>query len=360
MTKRQMPILPSEMRRILPFLLIGCLLWGCAKAPEASQDKPPGTGETYKVTSQEVASTIDATGTIQPDIAGSAKVMSHLPGTVENILVKVGDAVKKGDVLASIRSPEVSDAYSGYLTATSQFKQTERLYNLNKQLFETGAVTRNDLINSETNFEQAKAVLEGVKAKLEIYGAKPESGFTDRNVVKSPMGGIVTEIQAHIGDRTDTTNPLMVLADPGKIMVVANIYDTDISYIKRGKTVDFIADIRPDKTFKGIVFYISDISDPDSKTVKTYIRIINEPAQTFKQNMFLKMKILQEKKRLFVIPKTAMLYKDGKFTVYLSVGGQFKLQEITPLLEVSEKLIAVEGIKEGDEVLLSAMSMEKT
>jgi membrane fusion protein, heavy metal efflux system len=360
MMKIAMLILPIDMRRIFLFLLIVCFLWGCAKSPEASQDIPPGKGETYKVTSQEVTRTIDATGTIQPDTAGSSKVMSYLPGAVENIFVKVGDVVTKGDLLVSIRSPEVSDAYSGYLAAFAQLKQTERLYNLNKQLFEVGAVTKNDLINSETNYEQARAVLEGTKAKLDIYGAKPESGFTDRNVIKSPMSGIVTEIQVHVGDRVDTSSPILTVADPKKIMVVANIYDTDISHIRRGKTVDFIVDIKPDTTFKGNVFYISDTSDPDSKTVKTYIRITDDHSHTFKQNMFLRIKILREKKRLFVIPKTAMLYKDGKFTVYLSVGGQYRLQEIKPVVEVSEKLIAVEGVKEGDEVLLSAMSMEKT
>ena len=360
MKRKTILILPNEMRKVFLLLIISCVLGGCSKSPNASEDMPPGKGETYKVFSQEVTSFIDATGSIQPDIAGSAKVMSYLPGTVENILVKVGDPVKKGDVLASIRSPEVSDAYSSYLSALSQVKQTERIYNLNRQLFETGAITKNDLIISEANYDQFKAVLEASKMKLEIYGVKPESGFSDKSTIKSPMNGTVVEIQAHIGDRTDTSNPILLLADPKKIMVVANIYDTDISGIHSGKQVDFYIDIHPNRLFKGVVFYISDISDADSKTVKTYIRITDDSSHVFKQNMFLKMKILKSKKKLFVLPKTAMLYKDGKFIVFLAVGGGYKMQEIKPVQDVSEKLMAVEGVKEGDEVLLSAMSMEKT
>ena len=80
----------------------------------------------------------------------------------------------------------------------------------------------------------------------------------------------------------------------------------------------------------------------------------------FKQNMFLKMKILNGKKRLPVVPKTALLYKDGKFTVYLSVAGKYELKEIKPAFDVSDKLIAVEGLKDGDEVVLSAIGLEKT
>ena len=360
MKRKTSLILPNEIRTVFLLLIISCVLGGCSKSPQAAQDMPPGKGETYKVFSKEVTSFIDATGSIQPDIAGSAKVVSYIPGTVENIFVKVGDSVKKGDVLASIRSPEVSDAYSSYLSALSQVKQTERLYNLNKQLYEIGAVTKNDFINSEANFEQVKAILESSKMKLEIYGVKPESGFSDKSTIKSPMNGTVVDIQTHIGDRTDTSNPILLLADPKKIMVVANIYDTDIPGIHTGKQVDFYADIHADRLFKGIIFYISDISDADSKTVKTYIRITGDSSHVFKQNMFLKMKILKSKKKLFVLPKTAMLYKDGKFIVFLVVGNGYKIQEIKPVQDVSDKLMAVEGVKEGDEVLLSAMSMEKT
>jgi membrane fusion protein, heavy metal efflux system len=352
------------MRKTLTLFAILCILWGCTKSEDPGKaepkEKPPEIKiETYKVSSQEVTSSIEATGSIQPDIEGSAKVISTLAGTVENIYVKVGDRVMKGAPLASIRSADVSDAYTSYLSTLSQVKQAERIYNLNKQLFELGAITKNDLVNSEANYEQVKAVMEGAKRKLEIYGVNHESGFTDRHLVKSPMDGSVIDIQAHVGDRVDTSNPLMIVADPNKVMVVANIYDTEISNIHRGKDVHFSTDIFPNAIFKGVVTYISDASDPDSKTIKTYIRILGGP-HLFKQNMFLKMNILNGKKRFPVIPKTALLYKDGKFTVFISSGGKYELKEVKPAFDVSEKLIAVEGLKDGDEVILSAIGLEKT
>jgi cobalt-zinc-cadmium efflux system membrane fusion protein len=351
------------MKRTVALLAVISLLWGCTKTQEPSKEVKDDAEykkvETYKVSSQEVTSFVEATGSIQPDTEGSAKVISALAGTVENIFVKVGDRVKKADPLVSIRSADVSDAYSSYLSALSQVKQAERIYNLNRQLFELGAITKNDLVNSEANYEQAKAVLESSKKKLEIYGVNVESGFTDKHLIKSPMNGSVVEIQAHVGDRVDTSNPLMIVADPDKVMVVANIYDTEISNIHKGKDVTFSTDIFPNTLFKGIVTYISDASDPDSKTIKTYIRITGSP-HLFKQNMFLRLKILNGKKRFPVVPKTAILYKDGKFSVYLSIGGKYELKEVNPSFDVSEKLIAVEGLKDGDEVVLSAIGMEKT
>jgi cobalt-zinc-cadmium efflux system membrane fusion protein len=336
------------------------VMGGCTKSPESKESTQEKREiQTYVVTSQEVPGHIEATGTIQPDIEGTVKVVTYLAGTVENIFVKVGDKVKKGNPLVVIRSVDVSDTYSNYLANLSQMKQAERIYGLNKQLFEVGAVTKNDLLNSEANYEQVKALSEALKKKLEIYGVSPESGFTDKHQIKSPMEGSVVEIQTHLGDRVDSSHPLMTIADPKKVVVVANIYDTDIANVQKGKEVTFSTDIFPNILFKGRIKYISDASDLEAKTVKTYIQILTEQ-HLFKQNMFLRINIYNGKKRLPVVPKTALLYKDGKFSVYIKEGGKFVPKEVKPEINISDKQMAVDGIKEGDVIVLSAIEMEKT
>jgi multidrug efflux pump subunit AcrA (membrane-fusion protein) len=76
--------------------------------------------------------------------------------------------------------------------------------------------------------------------------------------------------------------------------------------------------------------------------------------------MFLKIKITNAKKKLPVVPKTALLYKDGKFSVYLRVANKNVVKEVKPVFDAGEKFMAVEGLKEGDEVILSAIELEKT
>jgi membrane fusion protein, heavy metal efflux system len=346
--------------RFMALLAIVLVMGGCTKSPESkesAQDKREIL--THVVTSQEVPGHIEATGIIQADVEGTVKVVTYLAGTVENIFVKVGDKVAKGSPLAVIRSADVSDTYSNYLANLSQMRQAERIYGLNKQLFEVGAVTKNDLLNSEANYEQVKALSEALKKKLEIYGVSPESGFTDKHHIKSPMEGSVVEIQTHPGDRVDSTHSLMTIADPKKVVVVANIYDTDIAHVQKGKEVTFTTDIFPNMRFKGLIKYVSDASDAEMKTVKTYIQILTEQ-HLFKQNMFLKINIFNDKKKLVVIPKTAILYKDGKFSVYVSEGGKYILKEVKPESNVSDRLMGVEGLKEGEVIVLSAIEMEKT
>jgi len=314
--------------------------------------------KTYAVSVRKVKGFIEATGTVQPDLEGGAKILTPLAGGVEKIFVRVGDPVGRGTLLASVRSSDVSDAHSGYLSAQAQLRQAEQSYQLNKKLFEIGAVTKNDLLTSESAWEQARAVAGGLKKKLEIYGSSSGKEMKDTLVVKSPIAGRVVDIQAHIGDRFDTATPLMTVANPSRSLIVANIYDTDINKIAKGKEVTFTTDVFPQETFTGMVTYVSDVEDADSKTLKTYIKPLSGTT-LFKQNMFLKIRIVNDEKALPVIGKDSMIYKDGKFYVRVKGKGTFELREVKPIMDVSDKLVAVEGVREGEVVASGAIDMEQ-
>ena len=345
------------MKRIIVLSISMLALLGCEKKD------PPKTEakrelKTFKVSVQKVPSFIEATGTVQPDLDGGAKILTPLAGAVEKILVKVGDGVRKGTPLALVRSSDVSDAHAGYLSAQAQLKQAERGYELNKKLFEIGAVTKNDLLTSEANYDQSRALAEGFKRKLDIYGSSDGSGGQGHLIIRAPIAGNVVEIQAHIGDRFDTSTPLMSVADHNRSLLVANIYDTDVAKVRKGSPVTFTTDVFPGVTFKGTVSYVSDVEDADSKTIKTYIHLADTTAM-LKQNMFLKIRILNGERLLPVIAKSAMIYKEGKFYVQLKNSTGFELREIKPLHDISEKYSAVEGVKEGDLIASSAIDLEQ-
>ena len=253
----------------------------------------------------------------------------------------------------------MTESYANYLSTLSQLKQAERIYNLNKQLFAVGAVTKNDLLISQATAEQQKALAEGLKKKLDIYGVASNTGrFQDNLTLTSPSEGFAAEIQAHVGDRFDSSTPLMTIASPDRLVVVANLRDTDLRSISAGQKVSFVTDVHADVTFNGTVKYISHVEDPDSKTVKAYISV-SDNVGLFKQNMFLKIRILEEEITRPVVPATAIIYRDSKFTVRVRRNGAFELEEIKPVEELPDRQMAVEGLQEGDEIACSAIEMEK-
>lgn len=346
------------MKKIALFVCLLLPLCGCEKKEPPRKEETKKELKTCKVTVQKVQAFVEATGTVQPDLEGGAKILSPLAGSVEKIFVRIGDSVSQGTPLATVRSPDVSDTHASYLSAQSQVKQAERSYNLNRKLFEIGAVTQNDLLTSEASYEQSKALADGLKKKLDIYGSSSAGGMRDTLVIKSPMNGHIVDIQAHIGDRFDTGTPLMAVANSSKSLIVANVFDTDIGKFSKGREVSFTSDVFPQQTFKGVITYVSDVEDADSKTIKTYIRPLS-PTTPFKQNMFLKIKILDGEKALPVVVKSAIIYKDGKFFAQIMKNGAFELKEVKPVRDVSEKLMAVEGLAEGDVIAGSSIDLEQ-
>ena len=350
------------MKKIACWLFIVVFVLGCNPpgAAEKVADPKKRAIKTHKVQARKVRTYIETTGAIRADLEGAVKVVSPLAGSVEAISVKVGDKVKKNDLLLTMRSTEVGDAHSRYRVALSQLRQAERVYSLNKQLFEVGAATKNDLLTSEADLEQVRAEVSGLKRKLEIYGIDLEEmrDLISQFPIKAPINGNIAEIRAHVGDRMDTSVPMLTIVDTARIFVVADIYDTDIHKIQKNKEVSFTTDIAPDIVFKGVVSYVSDMGSLESKTVKTYIKM-SKGMDFFKLNMFLRIKIEEGERSLPVIPKTAMIYRKGKFYVHVKTGDRFDLKEIRPWEDISINEISVEGINEGDEIILSAIDEER-
>lgn len=353
------------MKKFLAVLILALLLLsGCSKkadlkkAGKAAEAKP--NIPCFRVILQKFPVFIEATGTVQSDFNGGAKILTPLAGAVSRIFVRIGETVRKGEDLIAVRSPEMSDIYSSYLSTAAQLKEAERVYQLDKELVEIGAVTKNDYLASEAAYEQSKALAEGLKKKLDMYGVRPAEGFTDELIIKAPVDGRVADIAAHIGDRFDTASALMNIVNPERMLVVANLYDMDVTKIRKGQSVTFSTDVFPALEFHGIVTYLSDAEDLESKTVKTFIRV-DDNRGLFKQNMFLKIKIFQGERLMPVVAKTCLIYNDGKFYVYLrKKDGDFELHEVRMAFEISDKLVAVEQLSEGDEVADSAIDLEKS
>lgn len=342
-------------------LLLAVAVAGCNDATsqeshELKIAKPP-TAETPQVVT--VQTSLDATGHAQADIKGLAKVVSPLAGVVEQIRVGVGAEVKRGDPIAVINSADISDLYSSYLSNKAQLYQAERLYELNKELFEKGIVTKSDFLTAEGNFNQIKATIKGQEAKMRQFGVTPGEGFVNTLTILAPIDGVVAELYSHLGDRIDSTIPIALVANPAEMLVVADLHDVDLPLVgPKGSEVQFSTDLDPSKVWKGTIQYVGDVQDPDTKTIKVYINV-KQTGLKFRQNMFFKIKILGQSRTVPSIPKSALVYREGKFYVYLEAKGVPSLKEVTPVRDLTGDRVAVDGVGPEDRIIVSAMDQER-
>ncbi|WP_028949963.1 efflux RND transporter periplasmic adaptor subunit [Sulfurihydrogenibium subterraneum] len=344
------------MRKIIAFTLTAfTLTFSCGEDKEkAKESQTPKVSYQTTLPSTENSKVIrvfPATVSFTPE--GVVSINPPISGQVESIFIKVGDNVKKGEKLVKIKALDVSDIKSNYLSVKAQLEKAKRIYQLNKSLYEIGAISKNDLIASETNVKQLEYTLKGLEEKEKLLNVK---NFTDF-YVNSPIDGVVYEIDTTVGARVqpDSSQPLIKIANKNQFIVVANVYEKDIKFFSKGDKVDIIFD---DKSkISGEVYYISDVLDQDTKTVKVYIK----PSKTdnLKANMFVSIKVQKELNNYLSIPKNAIIFKDNHFYVYLLKDGQVVKKEVQLIGDAeNEKFAIVDGLNKDDRVILNAINVE--
>lgn len=296
---------------------------------------------------------ISATASVQPSPEGMVNITAPINGTISNIKTSIGKNVLNGSPLVSIQSSDISDANSQYISAKAAYVQAKKIYEMNQEIYKLGAIADNDLSQSKTDMEQSKALMEGIAKKLAYYGAVSGEMF----VLHSPIDGVIYEINTHLGEKVAPDgNALIRIANPEKKIVVATVYEKDLSAFTKGQEVQITTD---NSTLKGIITYVSDVLDPETKTDKIYI----QPSGNLKElrmNMFVNVIQNKKQKDVYKIPKKSILFKDGKFIVYIKQDDQFLPNEITLIRdEPNDDYSLVQGIKPNTPIALEAISLEK-
>ena len=351
--------------RFSPFLLSSLtallLLSGCDKHEKTDNSATPVVTTAQKI--QNVTPPfgdydvkITAAATVQPSPDGIVSINSPVNGVVSKILVNVGDKVKVGSPLLSITSSDVSDASSNDLGAKAAFSQAKHNYEMNQKLYALGAITENDLVVSKSNYEQAKAVLEGFAQKLSYLGASSNQAL----VLRSSIDGVVYDIATHLGDKvtTDVSQPLLKIVNPHKKVVVATVYEKDIPAFTIGKEVEIKLDGH-EQILSGKITYISDVQDPENKTTKIYITP-TEDSPKLRVNMFANVVVNVTIHDVYRVPKQAVLFKDSKFIVYLDQNGTYIPFDVTIVNDSSsDQYSLIQGLSTNSRIALEPIALNK-
>ncbi len=341
------------MKRIVLLLLALALVQSCHTSHEEKEQKQAiQNPKTVEVKYEEIPSVIEATGSVEPDKDGIVRISPRAQGVIQSINVNVGDRVSVGEVLAVVKAPDITDIYAQKVSIAAQIANAEKLYKLKQELYNIGAIPKSEVMDAETNYKVLKAQLQGLEEKLRLLGGK--GGISE---VRSPVSGIVYQIKAHIGDSVDTSTEILNIARPSRVLVSALVQDKDASKIKVGDSVEFSISTFPDKKYTGKVKYVSDVVDPETRTVKVYI--VPDNVEDFRINMFFNIRIYTGKAKYAVIPESAILYKDGRFYVYVLENNKPILKEVSFIKELEGKRVAVIGLEEGQKVITTPMLEEK-
>lgn len=227
-----------------------------------------------KVTQTTIATTISATGTVNP--ADSVEVGTQVSGEISKIFVDYNDKVKKGQVIAELDKSKLQatlyQAQVAYESAKTDYQYKKSVYERTKKLSETNSASTADLESAEYAMNSAKWAVD--KSKSEVDQAKINLGYA---VIRSPINGVVLVRSVDVGQTVAasmSTPTLFVLAkDLSKMKVLADVDEADIGAVKKGQRVEFTVDAYSDDQFKGSVLEVR-LNPTTTSNVVTYTVVI--------------------------------------------------------------------------------------
>jgi len=351
---------------LLPVL--GGLFWW---SPWKGEDAPPP--ETVEVGRGSLKVTVSALGTLQP--LQFVDVGTQVTGQLRKLHVVIGQAVKKGELIAEI-DPTLFESRVGQTSAQivnsralladrrAQLALATQRVERNRTLIGSDAVSRQELEASEAAYEQAQAAVKAIEAQIGQQSAALTFDSTNLRYTKifAPMDGTVVSLTARQGQTLVAAQQAPVIlriADLGTMTVQAEVSEADISRIKVGTTASFNTLGLPDRRWAGTVRQILPTPETVNNVVlyKVLFDVDNPDGALLPQMSAQVTFLLQKVDDVLLIPAKALLPGRPPRVQVMEQGKPVE-RKIKLGLETRKELQVVEGLREGETLVLPAQKDE--
>jgi membrane fusion protein, heavy metal efflux system len=308
---------------------------------------------------------LNVTGVVQPDIARAVPVISLAAGRVVEIKARLGDTVKKGQVLLKVQSNDVSGAYQNYLKAVND----ERLGHIQLEraniLYEKGAIAKSALEQAEDTEQDAKVDLDTATEQLRLLGVDKDHPTGTVDIV-APISGVITDQQATNaagvqGFGLGGPNPFTI-SDLSYVWIICDVYENDLDAVQVGEYADIHLNAYPNKVLKGRIDNVLPILDPTIRTAKVRLEVPNS-GLIMRVGMFATATFYgRQPETHAAVPATAILHLHDREWVYVPTADKkFRRVEVTSGNMLPGNLQEVfSGIQPGTQVIQNALVFQNT
>ncbi|SDG79319.1 membrane fusion protein, cobalt-zinc-cadmium efflux system [Dyadobacter soli] len=302
------------------------------------------------VRTEPVRNELTLVGKVVPDENQVIKVYPLVGGNVEEVDVELGDNVRKGQKLATIRSGEVADFERQMIQAQSDLLIAQKNLSSTEDLFESKLVPERDVISARQIVDKAQAELNRVKEVFSIYGLGKSTNYT----VKSPINGFIIDKNVNRGMqlRSDNSESLFTVGQIADVWVMANVNESDIPRIKLGMPAEVRTISFSDEVFKGKVDKIYNVLDPDTKAMKIRIQLQNVGFK-LKPEMHATVSLnFEEGEQMQAIPSQSVIFDRSKnwVMVYHS-RTKIETRPVEVYRSLANTTYVREGLKPGETII---------
>ncbi|WP_455601880.1 efflux RND transporter periplasmic adaptor subunit [Bacteroides rodentium] len=349
------------MNRILfPIFLCTVLLGACsapAEAPKTTSHELFLTDSLKSIVSIDTVALYEVTGelTLNGRVTFNqeqvARVFPIFGGTVTEVSVEIGDHVRKGDVLATIRSGEVADYEKQSKEAEQQFIIARRNLQSVQDMAASGMASERDVLQAEQEMNNAEAEVKRISEIFSIYHISGKSLYQ----LKAPVSGFIVDknINKEMQLRSDQSDEVFIISGLENVWVMADVYEGDISKVRENASVRITTLAYPGKEFTGKIDKVYNMLDTESKTMNVRIKLANSD-YLLKPGMFTNV-CVQSKvvdKELPCIDAHALVFEGGKnYVVMVDTNKKLTVKEVQVYRQSGKVCYLSAGVSAGDCIL---------
>jgi membrane fusion protein, heavy metal efflux system len=310
----------------------------------------------------DVATEVNATGSVNPDVSREVPVISLANGRVVDIKARLGDDVKKGQLLFRVQSTDVSTAFDAYLKAVNDEQLANKADIRAQDLFNHGAISQAMVEQADDAERDAKADLDAANEQLRILGvdkAHPSSVVD----VRAPISGVIINQNitnaAAAGVTLSGSATAFTIADLTEIWILCDVYENDIPKLQLGQEARIKVNAYPEHPVTGHVSDIGPVLDPQLRTAKVRIQVHNPGF--LRLGMFVTATFSSRKTESHAaVAADAILHLHDRDWVFVPAGDtRFRRTEVRAGQMLSgNRQVILSGVNPGQQVVSNALLLE--
>jgi len=306
---------------------------------------------------------LNVTGVVSADVSRSVPVISLASGRVVDIRARLGDEVKKGQLLMRVQSADISGAFSDYQKAMADEVLAHAQFDRSQLLYDKGAVAKKDLEVAQDALDKAKVDVETAAEHLRVLGVDSNhpSAIVD---IFAPVSGVIIEqnVTTAAGVKTLDNSPnLFTIADLTEIWIICDVYENDLANVRLGEFAEVRLNAHPGRVFQGRISNIGPILDPSIRTAKVRLQMHNPGLMRIGMFVTATFRGMKTEMRA-AVPASAVLHLHDRDWVYVPAGGQ-KFQRVGVVggvMLAGNMQEIVSGIQPGQQVVANALVLQNT
>lgn len=310
--------------------------------------------QTVPVRRASLPSTLTLTGEVIAEPDRTARLSSATAGRLEQINFNEGATVKRGDILATVRVPDVGRLRGAYAAATSRARASKLNAERLEALKASGLGAEQALVDAQADARAQEAEARALGEQLTAIGVNAESGGFIV-ALRAPISGVVVSRDAIVGQPIGTEAVLATIVDLSEVWFLGRVFEKDLSRLRVGTSAELELNAYPGGHFHGTVDYVSQQIDPMARTLTARIRVANATGQ-LRLGLFGRahVDIGEPDKQAsgLVVPRDAVLEVAGKRVVFVrEKDGDFVLHEVAVGDSAMDDVQLLSGVAEGEEVV---------